>query len=45
MPPNFRFEKFAQAVGQIWDIYCFRLFSLSSSALDHLATAPPKTLG
>ena len=35
------FFSFAQAEGQTWDLLVFRLFSLSSSALDHSATAPP----
>ena len=38
------FKKGAQVGGQTWDLFDFRLFSLTSSALDHSATAPPKLL-
>ena len=35
------FKKGAQVGGRTWDLFDFRLFSLTSSALDHSATAPP----
>ena len=35
------FFKGAQVGGRTWDLFDFRLFSLTSSALDHSATAPP----
>ena len=35
------FLKGAQVGGQTWDLFDFRLFSLTSSVLDHSATAPP----
>ena len=38
------FFKGAQVGGQTWDLFDFRLFSLTSSALDHSATAPPLIL-
>ena len=37
----FFFFKGAQVGGRTWDLFDFRLFSLTSSALDHSATAPP----
>ena len=33
--------KGAQGGGRTWDLFDFRLFSLTRSALDHSATAPP----
>ena len=38
---SFFFFKGAQVGGRTWDLFDFRLFSLTSSALDHSATAPP----
>ena len=38
---NIWFFKGAQVGGRTWDLFDFRLFSLTSSALDHSATAPP----
>ena len=35
------FLKGAQVGGRTWDVFDFGLFSLTSSALDHSATAPP----
>ena len=38
---RFFFKKGAQVGGRTWDLFDFHLFSLTSSALDHSATAPP----
>ena len=38
---NLVFFKGAQVGGRTWDLFDFRLFSLTRSALDHSATAPP----
>ena len=38
------FFKGAQVGGRTWDLFDFRLFSLTSSALDHSTTAPPTEL-
>ena len=35
------FFKVAQVGGRTWDLFDLCLFSLTSSALDHLVTAPP----
>ena len=40
---NCVFYKGAQVGGRTWDLFDFHLFSLTSSALDHSATAPPLT--
>ena len=39
------FFKGAQVGGRTWDLLDFGLFSLTSSALDHSATAPPSSWG
>ena len=39
------FLKGAQVGGRTWDLFDFRLFSITRSALDHSATAPPKSFG
>ena len=38
------FFKSAQVGGRTWDLFSVRLFSLTSSALDHSATVPPVTI-